>query len=144
MSASNKAAQVAPPIAATTFNGPGEASTTTSTRDGVFRLATAATAQNVNIPAKWKGRWWTIRAIGLDIQIVFGGESVAAVLNQVSSVSSEDATLHDGSGVTIPAGGTVDWLIPDHVALKEFSFISTGTSGYIEIYPSDCVHPGKN
>ena len=132
----NKAANVAPPIA-----GAGNQSVEASADPtGVFRIATSATVQRFKIPLKWRGRFWKIRAVGLDIQYLFGDSTVSCDLNRVSTVASEEITTVIDSGATLPAGQVVDVYIPKHPSLTHFAVDSSGTSGYIEIYPSDNIH----
>ncbi len=126
------ACDVAPPISAA------GAQNAAATADyyGVFRIATSASSQRFNIPMKWVGRWWSITAIGLDIQLLFGGSSAEVALDEPSTVSSENITLVATTGITIAAGETKQIYVPKSSSITDFAFISSGTSGYVEIYPS--------
>lgn len=134
----DRAADVAPPISAA---GAQNAAATADTY-GVFRIATSASSQRFNIPMKWVNRWWDITAIGLDIQILFGGPTVAVSLNEPSTVSNENITLVATTGITIAAGTTRSFYVPAQSGLTNFAFISTDTTGFVEIYPSSNPTPG--
>lgn len=128
---------VAPPI-----SGSGVSNRATQ-RHGVLRLATSASSQRVNIPDAWKGRFVTFQAVGLPVQILFGGAALSVTADQVSAVATEDATLNAASGYTIPEGQERPWRIPDNASVTDFAFISTGTTGFLEAYPSSSVIPDK-
>src|SRR5690606_14984115 len=104
----DRAADIAPPISAAGV----QSVAATADTYGVFRIATSASSQRFNIPIFWKNRWWTWRAVGLDVQILFGGSSVSVTLNQVSTAASNVITLNAASGITIAAGEVRDIYVP--------------------------------
>lgn len=122
-----------------------QAAAATQTVDGVLCLATAATSQLVKLPAKWKGRELAVQAIGLDIDVLFGGASVSVTVNQVSTLDgSGNPTLNAATGWTVFAGTERVWSHENHPGQTHFAFRSTGTTGYIKVYPADKRHPGGN
>ena len=132
------AAFVAPPIA-----GSGDqASATTQTVDGTLCLATTAASQLVLIPAKWRGRYLCMQAVGaLDIDVSFGTSAVTVTVNQVSTLDgSGNPTLNAASGATLFAGTSVHWDIERYPGCTHFAFRSTGTTGFLKVYPSDGRH----
>lgn len=135
----NKAAVVAPPISAA---GAQDAEATADVA-GVFCLATTASSVRVNIPLKWKGRWWTIQALTLDVDILFG-TSVTVAKDQVSTVASNVATLNAQTGFTVPAGSSLQVYVPNSKLITDFAIIASGTTGFLKIYPSSDPPIGNN
>jgi hypothetical protein len=135
----NQAAVVGPPISA---SGAQDVDATAD-KYGVLCLATTASSQRVNCPMKWKGRWWTIQAKTLDIDIVFG-QTVTVALDQVSTVASNVVTLNAQTGITIFAGTSLPVFVPKTAQITDFAFIASGTSGFLKIYPSDNPPVGSN
>lgn len=135
----NKAASVSAPISAA---GAQDAAATADV-DGVFCLATTAGSVRVTLPIKWRGRWLRCQALTLDVDILFGTSSVSVTKDQVSTVSSNVATLNAATGFTIPAGQYMDFYIPKTSLVTDFAIVASGTSGFFKMYPSDDVHVGS-
>jgi len=141
MSKLDDAAFVAPPISGTGD----QAATATQTVDGTLTLATTASSQLVKIPEKWRGRYLCFQAIGLDIDIVFGGASVSCTVNQVSTLDgSGNPTLNAASGGTIFANSKEFWAIEKVAGQTHFAFRSSGTTGFLKVFPSDRRHAASN
>jgi hypothetical protein len=141
MSKLDDAAFVAPPI-----SGSGDqAVLATQTVDGVLCLATTAASQLVKIPEKWRGRYLNFQAIGLDIDVLVGTASVSVTVNQVSTLNgSGNPTLNAATGGTVFASQERQWATERADGQTHFAFRSTGTSGFIKVWPSDKRHVGKN
>lgn len=135
----NKAAAISAPISAA---GAQDVEATADV-DGVFCLATTASSVRVTLPIKWRGRWLRCQALTLDVDILFGTSSVSVTKDQVSTVSSNVATLNAATGFTIPAGTYMDFFIPKTSLVTDFAIISSGTNGFFKMYPSDDVHVGS-
>lgn len=135
----NKAAAVSAPISAA---GAQDVEATADV-DGVFCLATTAASVRVTLPIKWRGRWLRCQALTLDVDILFGTSVVTVAKDQVSTVASNVATLNATSGFTVPAGTYVDFYVPKTALVTDFAIISTGTTGFFKMYPSDDVHVGS-
>lgn len=130
----NKAVLIAPPYR----DG------SVSTMDGVTRLPTVASSAMYLIPDKWKNRYVTFQAIGLDVQIQFGeSASVSVTKDQTSSVTTNVITDSAAAGYTILAGTVRELFIPRHDSITGFAMVSSGTTGFLEAYPSDNIHPSK-
>jgi hypothetical protein len=112
----------------------------TQTVDGVLCLATSTSSQRIVLPPLWRGRELEVSAVGLDIDILFGGSSVSVTVNQVSTVSSEVVTLNAASGDTVFAGTS---KIYSHVKASGqyyFAFRSSGATGFLKVRPADRRH----
>lgn len=116
---------VAPPIASAATDG----------RDGVARFATSGASARYKIPKGWRGRFVDFRAIGQDLEIVFGGSTVSVTYGQVSTAPSEVITPVAGTGYPIPAGQKDGWRIPDSKAISHFAIAAAGAGGW-SAYPS--------
>lgn len=102
----------------------------------VYTFATATSSQSYIIPDEWKGTYVTFQADGEDIDIVFGGDSVSATLNQIGSVTSNVMTPNAASGIKIPAGQHRAFVVPNRLDVTRFAVISGGTSGFWRAYRS--------
>lgn len=79
----------------------------------VVQLATSGTSWNQNIPAKWRGRWVTITAVGAALDLLCGDDSVDVEYNGVNATSGEDITPKDNVGRHFPAGVPLDLRFPE-------------------------------
>ena len=103
----------------------------------VFCKATTAASQRFKIPAEWLGKYITVTVAGEDVDLAFGGSTIAVVLNQVSTIASEAITPHANTGERFFAGqsrGVV--VLAQHT---HFAYIAAGTTGYVRIHPSSSV-----
>jgi len=141
MSKLDDAAFVASPI-----SGSGDqAVLATQTVDGVLCLATTAASQLVKIPAKWLGRYLYVQAIGLDVDFLVGTSAVTVTVNQVSTLDgSGNPTLNAATGITIFAGTREFFALEKTSGQTHFAFRSTGTTGFLKVFPSDRRHAGSN
>lgn len=119
-----------------------QATAATQTVDGVLCLATTASSQRVIIPPLWRGRELEVSAVGLDIDVLFGGSAVSVTVNQVSTVSSEAVTLNAASGDTVFTGTSKVYSHVNASGQYYLAFRSSGTTGFIKIRPADVRHIG--
>lgn len=117
----DKAARVRPPI-----------------EGGVFNYATAATSQRFEIPDAWRGRTVYVRALTVDVRILFGDSAVAAEVDQQSSVTSEVITFDDGSSWPVLAGEVFPYTVPPKGSpVTHFAYIAADDTGRVAIAPVD-------
>jgi hypothetical protein len=106
------------------------ASAGTSGLTGVFSQATSTTAARYEIPDAWRGAHVRFFAQAVDLQIVFGGSTVACALDENSSVTSEVITFDVNTGFPVAAGTWMDFRIPRNKAVTHFS-IDAGGAGRV-------------
>jgi hypothetical protein len=133
------ACDIAPPIVAA-----GDQSVwSTADTYGIFYIATTNGNQRFNIPLKWKNRWWTVEAFTLDIYFAFGDSTASLTAAAVSTVSSENITLLATTGLRIAAGTSKQFFVPADSTITDFCVASTGTTGFVQVYPSSNPIPGN-
>lgn len=112
---------------------------------GIYSRNTVATAELCEVPDNWKGRYVTIQAFVLDVQVLFGDSGVVATVATRSAKSTNALVKADGVSWTIPAGQSISRRVPGSyknaagacLDVTHFSFVSTGTSGHWEAFVDD-------
>jgi hypothetical protein len=115
----------------------------TATTYGVFYIATTNGNQRFNVPLKWRNRWWNVEAFTLDIYFGLGASTLSLTAADVSTVASENITLLATTGLRIAAGTSKPFFVPGDSAITDFCVASTGTTGFVQIYPASNPIPAN-
>lgn len=103
---------------------------------GVFRDDTSGTSKRYPIPDGWRGNFIDVKALTQDIEIAFGGSSVAVTYGQNSTLDgSNTITFDDESGWPVIAGTKEPFRVPDNEAITHFAIAAAG-AGSVAIYKS--------
>lgn len=92
-----------------------------------YKLTHSTTAARYKCPPEWLGQMVTFSSAGSDLDVSFGDAGVIVAAASRSKTSGEYIAPNHASGLTVVAGGTVSFPVPNDAT--HFSVVSSDTTG---------------